>query len=599
MKKIDNIIDKIGKYFKNLTGVNYIRMMDTPHAWGAPFNKEIMPQSFSRQEEFATAMTEVLSKAFYRCDISSLNSPDVEWRKVILKAIDHAQSQKMGRTQPTQLRFLFGQSPTVFMDGLPAATHGSLDFVAFKLELIQLIKERSQYWEKMPEIWLSRFFRIEEGMTISFMKNLYPDFPSINDTRMTWNHTKIMAVDGVEALVGGHNMNMDLFRNYPPIHDVSVVVHGPAAYGSQLYLNELWACNSDLLKKEYFDSESMSWKVGTKFYDKPEDPLNSTVAKNYMKQRQDYLIKLHEEFNKQPEKSMSEYDGMEEYKRADRVLSVGKYWTGPNMENDYQRGSEIMKEQLIKNAKRIIRISQQDLISAWKKRWKDHFTCNWIIEALLANKELQVHIVVSALDAGAGATGDQYSFGSGAERTFELFKYYLTHDIDTDQLLEDADGSRADALKRIFIAPFFYTDKVPAGQTIEGKTYKWPDLDLKAYTATLKQKPLSEKPPRQGIIGSALMSAIKGSGLFYSKVPVAPGNHAKLMIIDDELYVVGSDNLYPGYLSEFNYLIEGKEAVEALMSSYWEPLWRYSKPHAFPKKKAEHNTEPEKEFAIF
>jgi len=51
------------------------------------------------------------------------------------------------------------------------------------------------------------------------------------------------------------------------------------------------------------------------------------------------------------------------------------------------------------------------------------------------------------------------------------------------------------------------------------------------------------------------------------------------MIIDDELYVVGSDNLYPGSLSEFNYLVEGQEAVKELLESYWSPLWKYCGPH--------------------
>ncbi|MDR5611900.1 MAG: hypothetical protein RAM36_02360, partial [Arsenophonus sp.] len=125
------------------------------------------------------------------------------------------------------------------------------------------------------------------------------------------------------------------------------------------------------------------------------------------------------------------------------------------MNTDYHHGSEIMKEHLIKNARYMIRISQQDLISAWKKRWVDHTVCRWLIEALLANKSLQLHVVVSPLDAAAGAAGDQYSFGSGAERTFELLKYYITHDLDTDELLSDENGDRADALKRVLIAPFF------------------------------------------------------------------------------------------------------------------------------------------------
>jgi hypothetical protein len=130
------------------------------------------------------------------------------------------------------------------------------------------------------------------------------------------------------------------------------------------------------------------------------------------------------------------------------------------------------------------------------------------------------------------------------------------------------------------VAPLYYTDQVKMELTGEGTTYKWPRLSPEGYTATLKQPPLSEKPPSKGIIGSAAMSSINASGYIYKRVPSAPGNHAKIMIVDDELYVVGSDNLYPGFLSEFNYLVEGKEAVNALLESYWTPLWRYAGPHA-------------------
>lgn len=91
-----------------------------------------------------------------------------------------------------------------------------------------------------------------------------------------------------------------------------------------------------------------------------------------------------------------------------------------------------------------------------KKRWFDHTICRWLIEVLLANKSLQLHVVVSPLDAAARTAGYQYSFGSGVERTFELLKYYITHDLDTDELLSDENGDRADALKRVLIAPLFH-----------------------------------------------------------------------------------------------------------------------------------------------
>ena len=239
-----------------------------------------------------------------------------------------------------------------------------------------------------------------------------------------------------------------------------------------------------------------------------------------------------------------------------------------------------MKKNLILNAKKVLRMSQQDIISAWKKDWRDHSVAQWIIKALLKNKELEVQLVVSPLDAGAGAKGNQYSFGSGAVRTYDLLEYYMMHDVDTDELLDDSDGQRAEALTRLYVAPFTFTDKLPDGDFIEGKTYKWPKLPPEGRTATLKQAPLSEEPPHNGIIGQPLYTAINASGYFYDQVSSSPGNHAKIMIVDDEVCIVGSDNLYPGNLSEFNNLIEG-HFVDELLTEYWNHLWKYSSPHAY------------------
>ena len=407
---------------------------------------------------------------------------------------------------------------------------------------------------------------------------------------------------------------MDLFASYPPVHDVSVVVHGEAAHGSQLFLNKMWECGTDLLTKEYLEAGRLAWVNGDRDRAKPTDPLSEPGAAAYMNDSQRTIVHMHaagmqEEVDDapiggdrvEPEGMRAQdlqtlldlqqevfqerityktYDKFQDYKLATRMLSVGKYWNGPNLETDYQKASEVMKEQLIRNAKSSIRMSQMDLISAWKKNWSDHVVCHWLMAALLANKNLRVQVVVSPLDAGAGAEGDQYSFGSGAARTFDLIKYYMTHDANTDAPLDDGDGARADALKRLQVAPFYFTDRVPDSQTVEGKTYKWPNLSPEGYTATLKQPPLSEAPPSHGVIGSAAWAVLNASGKWNDKVPSAPGNHAKIMIVDDELYVVGSDNLYPGSLSEFNYLVEGQDAVNELIKSYWGPLWQYAGPHS-------------------
>lgn len=565
MNIIDELQIALGDYFNKTTKqVNYVKIFDTPKVWGEHFGKGIIEKAISRESEFETAITEIINNMQYRCDISSLNAPDKEWREVILATIDDALTQKKNREIKTQIRFLFAQTPTVLLNGVNAYFEGTPEYLALKEDIIKLVQERSSHWEVIPEIWIGRFYRIVDSLKVSLGKKILPDnLMHTADTRMTWNHTKIIAVDGLEAFVGGHNLNMDLFKSYPPVHDVSVKVIGDAALAAQQFLNNMWQAGTDLLTKEYFDEESKKWVSADGGNRRMEDPLDKAECIEYM-------------LNKQIDAAQLQEDG---YKKASRILSVGKYWTGPDMKKDYQKGSEIMKEFVIKNAKKKIRMSQQDLISAWKKDWKEHHVCRWLIEALLANPKLEVQIVVSPLDAAAGATGDQYSFGSGAKRTLEIFKYFLTHDAETDVILPDTDGSRLNALKRIKIAPFFFTDDMPANCDEEGKTYKWPDVSSEAYTATLKEPPLSERPPRKGKIGRPFISLIKGSGFIYPKVPPAPANHAKVTIIDDEVYIVGSDNMYPGYLSEFNYIIEGSDAVTDFVKSYWKHLWHYSSRH--------------------
>ena len=608
MSKIDDVHARLQEkpYFSHLSGKNHVRILDTPHAWGQPFGPGIMPAALARQAEFERAVVEIVHQSRYRCDLASLNSPDPDWARVILAAMDLALSAPMDPAdinRPIQFRFLFGQTPLYPASEPP-------NYTDFKAALLRLVRTRCQNWPRLPDIWLGRFFRLQAGILSSLKTRVFGEgVIDSDDCKMTWNHAKIIAADGAEALVGGHNLNMDLFRSYPPVHDVSVVVHGEAAYGAQLFLNQMWACGADLLSTEYLDVSKLAWQNGDGKQALLTDPL-PTVG-GYLQLRWQQLLALHEAAHiddadadepvaepprpapgQQDQQALVDlaqpafppligprpYARLADYTLATRILAVGKYWTGPHRDTDYQHGAELMKEVLIKTARQRIRLSQMDLISAWKKNWSDHVVCHWLMDALLGNPDLVVEVVVSPLDGGAGAEGDQYSFGSGARRTFELIEYYMTHDVLADTELADRD-IRAAALRRLFIAPLFYTE-VPVAQTREGLTYKWPDLPPEGYTATLKQAPVRDAPPRAGVIGSAVQSVIHASGNYYDKVWSAPGNHAKIMIIDDALYVVGSDNLYPGTLSEFNLLVEGEPAVSEMLESYWQPLWRYSGPHS-------------------
>jgi phosphatidylserine/phosphatidylglycerophosphate/cardiolipin synthase-like enzyme len=63
----------------------------------------------------------------------------------------------------------------------------------------------------------------------------------------SWNHAKIVAVDGREAVVGGHNLWTQDYLIDQPVHDISMQVSGGAARDAHRFADELWGyvCSHD------------------------------------------------------------------------------------------------------------------------------------------------------------------------------------------------------------------------------------------------------------------------------------------------------------------------------------------------------------------
>jgi hypothetical protein len=61
----------------------------------------------------------------------------------------------------------------------------------------------------------------------------------------SWNHAKIIAIDGEIALVGGHNLWTTDYLIDKPVHDLSMQVRGPAAADAVRFIETLWryACD--------------------------------------------------------------------------------------------------------------------------------------------------------------------------------------------------------------------------------------------------------------------------------------------------------------------------------------------------------------------
>jgi len=58
---------------------------------------------------------------------------------------------------------------------------------------------------------------------------------------LSWNHAKIIAIDGQHAIVGGHNMWTGDYLVDAPVHDVSLELSGPAARSAHRFADTLWA----------------------------------------------------------------------------------------------------------------------------------------------------------------------------------------------------------------------------------------------------------------------------------------------------------------------------------------------------------------------
>ena len=57
---------------------------------------------------------------------------------------------------------------------------------------------------------------------------------------LTWNHAKIIAVDGKHLLTGGHNLWDAHYLKNDPVRDISTQLEGPVAVDGHKFLDEQW-----------------------------------------------------------------------------------------------------------------------------------------------------------------------------------------------------------------------------------------------------------------------------------------------------------------------------------------------------------------------
>ncbi|MEN3331001.1 MAG: hypothetical protein V7641_366 [Blastocatellia bacterium] len=61
-------------------------------------------------------------------------------------------------------------------------------------------------------------------------------------------------------------------------------------------------------------------------------------------------------------------------------------------------------------------------------------------------------------------------------------------------------------------------------------------------------------------------------------------NHSKMVIVDDSVCYIGSDNAYPSYNEEFGLWIDDQPSIASFITDYWNGLWEFANPSTDTRK---------------
>lgn len=375
-------------------------IVQSPDIWGRRASE--LPPGHS---DFLVGMVrDLVASAQRRVDITLLAPPP---DKLFLDGLWEALMTLAERGRPITVRILIGYYPTA-----------EVDTGAF-------LKALTSGLEAQPKARLT--------ISVAAMRScvVFEDCDSYS-----WNHAKIVTVDGVDALVGGHNMwTLDYLLD-DPVHDLSMRVHGPAAASAARYADRLWAYVCANLERK--PSISLS-----NFVSNVSDPGTGCLT---------------------PPPALPvnrASDGLP-------ILAVARM--GAGITPDFANQSELARDLMLGAAQNDIRIVQQDLGFALGR--SDTLFPDSTIDRLvdfLMRREGEIYVVLSN-EGAVGKSGSTYSndvslqtlahhLRDAVERRFERRDPHWRYAIRTGP-----DPVNALLCERLHLAPFRF-----------GPDARWPD----------------------------------------------------------------------------------------------------------------------------
>ncbi|MBB4893408.1 phosphatidylserine/phosphatidylglycerophosphate/cardiolipin synthase-like enzyme [Streptomyces olivoverticillatus] len=446
-------------------------LLQTPGCWGDDKCTER-----TGTKRLLAKMTENISKATRTVDISTLAPfPDGAFQDAIVAGL----KASTAAGNKLKVRILVGAAPVYHLNVVP-----------------------SKYRDELQ----GKLGKAADDITLNVASM------TTSKTAFSWNHSKLLVVDGQSAVTGGiNNWKGDYLDTAHPVTDVDLALTGPAAGTAGRYLDQLWTwtCqNKSNIASVWFAASGSGDCMPT--MEKDAAPKTAAATGNVPVIAVGGLgVGIKDSDPSSPFRPTLPT-------APDTKCVVGLH-DNTNGDRDYDtvNPEESALRSLISSAGSHIEISQQDLNATCPPLPRYDVRIYDALAAKLA-AGVKVRIVVSD-PANRGAVGSGgYSQIKSLSEISDVLRNRLA------QVTGDQQRAKAALCSNLQLATFRSS---PSAKWADGHPY---------------------------------------------------AQHHKLISVDGSAFYIGSKNLYPSWLQDFGYIVESPEAAGQLDTKLLQPQWKYS-----------------------